>query len=76
MARKLVYLGVIALAVLHQDFWLRDDPTLVAGVLPVGLAYHALYSLACAGLWLFAVRYAWPDLSGFAQKRDNETSDR
>lgn len=70
MPRKLVYLGVVALTFLHQDFWLRDDPSLVGGVLPAGLFYHAVYSLACGAFWLYAVCCAWPDLSGFAYKEE------
>ena len=32
---------------LHQDIWLwRESRPLVFGVLPVGLAYHAAYTLA------------------------------
>ena len=37
-----------------------DDPTLVFGVLPAGLAYHVFYSIAAAAVWALAVRYAWP----------------
>lgn len=55
-----VWLAVLALAVLHQDFWLWDDASLVFGFLPVGLAYHAAYSLVAAGLWLVVARAAWP----------------
>jgi len=55
-----VWLGVIVLLVLHQDFWYWDDPTLVCGFLPIGLAYHALYTLVAACLWAGAVRCAWP----------------
>ena len=46
-----VWIAVLVLALLHQDFWLWDDATLVAGFLPIGLAYHAAYyrSLKDAG---------------------------
>lgn len=72
MPRKLIYLAAVALFALHQDWWLWDDPSLVLGFLPAGLAYHVAYSLACALLWFLAVRYAWPeDLAHFAD-RDNE----
>lgn len=51
---------VVAVLILHQDFWLWTDKTLVFGFLPIGLAYHALYSLVAAlTMWLL-VRYAWP----------------
>lgn len=51
---------MVILFVLHQDFWLWDDQGLVFGFLPVGLGYHMIYSLAVAGIWALAVRYAWP----------------
>ena len=59
-ARWIVVAGVVALAILHQDFWFWDDRTLVFGFLPIGLAYHALLSLAAAGVWALAVCVAWP----------------
>jgi len=37
-------LAVIILFALHQDFWLRDNANLIAG-LPVGLLYHLGYCL-------------------------------
>ena len=58
--RKLVVALVIVMAVLHQDFWNWDNASLVFGFLPVGLAYHAAYSLLVAALWFFSIRVAWP----------------
>jgi len=52
---------VILLALLHYDFWFWDDPTLVFGFLPIGLAYHAMFSLAAGGVWALVVFYAWPE---------------
>ena len=60
--RTWIYLLVILLAILHQDFWLWNNTRLVFGFMPVGLAYHALYSVVAALIWAFAVRYAWPSL--------------
>jgi len=52
---------VAAMYALHQDSWLwRTAQPLVFGVLPAGLAYHAAYTLACAGLMALLVRVAWP----------------
>lgn len=51
---------VAALVVLHHDFWFWDDPTLVAGVMPVGLAWHVGFSVAGSGVWWLVTRYAWP----------------
>ena len=54
--RRLVYGSIILLALLHQDFWWWDDSdTLVFGFVPVGLAYHALLSLAAGMLWALAL---------------------
>lgn len=51
---------VVVVLVLHQDFWLWTDKTLVFGFLPIGLAYHAVYALVAAlTMWLL-VRFAWP----------------
>jgi hypothetical protein len=46
---------------LHQDVWFwRDSRPLVFGVLPVGLAYHAAYTLAVCAVMGVLVRRAWP----------------
>ena len=55
-----VYSLVVILAVLHQDFWNWDNATLVFGFLPVGLAYHVLFSILAAIVWAMAVKFAWP----------------
>lgn len=61
MPRRLIYIALILLAVLHQDFWLWNDATLVFGFMPIGLAYHTAYCIAAAGLWYLAAKYAWPE---------------
>lgn len=59
--KKVVIILIIALIVLHQDFWWWDDiEPLVFGFLPIGLAYHAMISIAAAIVWALAVRYCWP----------------
>ncbi len=59
--RRLVYGSISLLALLHQDFWWWDDSdTLVFGFVPVGLAYHAVLSLAAGLLWALAVKFCWP----------------
>jgi hypothetical protein len=58
--KRALWVGFAVLAVLHQDFWLWDDPRLVWGFLPVGLAYHIGFSIAAATWWAWACRYAWP----------------
>lgn len=61
MKRALLVLAVAALYVLHQDIWFwRTARPLVFGFVPIGLAYHAAFSVAAAlVLWLL-VTFAWP----------------
>ncbi|MBI1371621.1 MAG: hypothetical protein GC159_02505 [Phycisphaera sp.] len=58
--RYVVWFLVVLMIVLHHDFWFWDDRTLVFGFMPIGLAYHAAYSIAVGVLWLLAVKFAWP----------------
>ena len=60
---KALLLTVLILAVylLHQDFWnWRKAAPLILGFLPIGLAYHAAYSLLASLLMAVLVRFAWP----------------
>ncbi len=57
---RLVTALLIVLAVLHQDFWWWDDRTVVLGVMPIGLAWHAFISLAAGALWYLATVFCWP----------------
>ncbi len=59
--KAFVYGFLIVLFILHQDFWLWDNTNLMLGFLPVGLAYHALFSIAAAVAWFLAIQFAWPD---------------
>ena len=46
---------------LHQDIWFWDTARpLVFGFLPIGLFYHAAYSVAVALLMVALIRWAWP----------------
>lgn len=58
--RNIVWILVIALFVLHHDFWYWEDTTLLFGFMPIGLFYHAMYSLAAGFVWFLAVKFAWP----------------
>ena len=58
---KLIWAAVVLLFFLHQDWWWWDNRVVVLGFLPVGLAYHAGFSLVAAALWALACRWAWPD---------------
>jgi hypothetical protein len=61
MRRSILVLAVLVLYILHQDFWFwRTARPLVFGFLPIGLFYHACYSLAAALLMALLVRTAWP----------------
>jgi hypothetical protein len=57
---KLIWGLVLLLVVLHQDFWNWDSTTLVGGVVPLALFYHACLSVAATVVWFLATRYAWP----------------
>jgi hypothetical protein len=58
--RWLIPLLIVLVMVLHQDFWNWTDKTLVFGFLPIGLAYHAGYSLVAAATMALLVRFLWP----------------
>ena len=61
MKNFLLGLGVVALYALHQDIWFWDvAQPLVFGFLPVGLFYHAIYSVAIALFIVVLVKVAWP----------------
>ena len=71
--RKVIAILIIVLAIAHQDFWLWDDDTLVFRFIPIGLAYHALYSLSCAVVWAMVVKFAWPsEIERFANLKEND----
>ena len=49
------------LYVLHQDFWFwRAARPLVFGFLPIGLFYHAAFTVACSIVMWIMVKQAWP----------------
>ncbi|HCS50256.1 DUF3311 domain-containing protein [Rubinisphaera sp.] len=56
-----VYGLVVLLLIIHQDFWLWDDKTLLFGFMPIGLFYHACISLAAAATWFLATIFCWPE---------------
>jgi hypothetical protein len=61
-ASKLVLtLLVIGVYLLHQDFWnWKEAKPLIFGFLPIGLAYHAGYSIVASILMAVLVKFAWP----------------
>ena len=67
----IIFVGVLIMAVLHQDFWNWGKADLVLGFMPIGLAYHAGYSLVAAIFWALVVKFAWPTkLEGWADRED------
>jgi hypothetical protein len=57
----LTALFLLAFFALHQDIWFwREARPLVFGVLPLGLAWHAGYTLAVSAIMAVLVRRAWP----------------
>ena len=70
-----VGLGLLVLAVylLHQDFWFWTDKTLVLGFIPIGLFYHAMYAVLAAVLMAILVKYAWPhELESMEEHADHD----
>ena len=57
--RVLLYLGLVVLYLLHNDWWLWDDDGRLLG-LPVGLTYHLLYCFAVVGWMALLVKLTWP----------------
>ena len=52
---------VTALYILHQDIWFwRTATPMVLGFIPIGLFYHACFTLAASALMWMLVKYAWP----------------
>jgi hypothetical protein len=60
--RKILITALILVVyALHQDWWnWRSVEPLILGLLPVGLAYHAGYSVLTAILMAILVKIAWP----------------
>ncbi|MCX8155361.1 MAG: DUF3311 domain-containing protein [Verrucomicrobiae bacterium] len=61
--RKKLLLGAFLVVVylLHQDFWnWRKIEPLIFGFLPIGLAYHAGYSILASITMAVLVKFAWP----------------
>ena len=61
MNSRLAIVAVALLYVLHQDFWFwREARPLVFGFLPIGLFYHAAFTVASAGVLWLLVAFVWP----------------
>jgi Protein of unknown function (DUF3311) len=76
MKRTALYVSLLVLFLLHQDFWLWDDSTLLLGFLPLGLAYHAVFCVATSFLMYLLVVYCWPDeAEAFADADPDDEAD-
>jgi len=61
MNRWTAFALIALLYVFHQDFWFwRDARPLVFGFMPIGLFYHAVFTIACALVMGLLVTRAWP----------------
>lgn len=66
---------IAAVYALHQDYWNWKDATLVFGFLPVGLAYHAAYSILASVMMAILVKCAWPkDLEQPDSRQDDKNN--
>lgn len=61
MKKILLCLLIVAVYLLHQDFWNWKNSGLIFGFLPAGLAYHAGYSLLASAMMAVLVSCAWPE---------------
>jgi len=59
--KLLLVLLLVTVYALHQDFWnWKKAEPLVFGFLPIGLAYHAGFSILAAITMAILVKFAWP----------------
>lgn len=58
--KKVVWVLVILLLILHQDNWLWENDKLIFGFMPIGLLAHAGISVAASVVWFIATLIAWP----------------
>jgi hypothetical protein len=71
----LLTLLVVLVYLLHQDFWnWKKSEPLIFGFLPIGLAYHAGYSIVASILMAVMVRFAWPKHLEEVQPKDSHSS--
>ena len=73
--KTLVWVLVVILLIIHQDFWFWEDSRLVFGFIPIGLFYHACISIAAGIVWYVATVVAWPeeiDFEAEEQKREEK----
>ncbi|MEW6209140.1 MAG: hypothetical protein AB1631_12290 [Acidobacteriota bacterium] len=74
MKKFLLSLAIIALVVLHQDFWnWRDARPFILGFIPISLFYHACYTLSVSVLMWVMIGHFWPShLEEEIEREDSE----
>jgi hypothetical protein len=61
MKKIFLVIAVVALYMLHQDIWFwRTARPFVFGFIPIGLFYHAAFSVAASLVMWLLVKFAWP----------------
>jgi hypothetical protein len=76
---KALFIALLVLVVylVHQDYWnWKKTEPLIFGFLPIGLAYHAGYSVLASILMAVLVRIAWPKHLEDTQSEDTSRPDR
>lgn len=76
MKKLLLFLFIAAVYVLHQDYWNWKNSELVFGILPVGLAYHAGYSIVAAIMMAVLVKFAWPQHLENVEPHDSSADEK
>ena len=76
MKRIIFWIAFVALIILHHDWWFWSDGRLLFGFLPIGLGYHALISLAAAGLWAWAAFYGLSEYFSDDEPSDFATTNK
>jgi hypothetical protein len=71
-AKQVIWLLILLLVILHQDFWLRSDGRLLMGFMPIGLAYHIGLTIAAAVTWWLATILIWPAAEDVVDDTDAE----
>lgn len=59
--RWILSLLVLVVVLLHQDTWFWNSKAAVFGFLPIGLAYHAAFTLLCSLTMWTLILYVWPE---------------
>jgi hypothetical protein len=58
--KRVLYIALVVLFVLHNDLWLWNDTRLIAGI-PSGLLYHIIFCVAATLVMTGLTIYAWPE---------------